>query len=398
MVSDYHGNQQGDTLWYKALYVKIQSTRQEAAELILNEVPYLKCYEGKQHIYWGAELASSNRPPSKKHHQVAVPNQRKVVIDGPNGIDIDISTFKKIAIESVPAMAVSNVPLAKVSAFAQSAAQGVSRVQSALPSAMQFKLSYDEFCGIMNKFWFPEDWPPIMHSPFVNIIGVNVFADRLDLHQSVVERMLCACCLPAQGLTLGKAKANFNSVCGFKDKPPALETVACFNSGQICIMNEEPFPSRLGWDGFADPIKQDASNLTWPDELPWEAHYVNFAQFLVITDDGLIMTENSHGLVFQQHVEKMDDSEIHQFNLQYFNRVTRSSGQTSALKDSRAAMMLRAQSPIASSPVSCLAGPTPGLLLAPMQLMPAPVPPPSLPAPMQQTSHQRYCICSQHVE
>ena len=190
-----------------------------------------------------------------------MPDKKKVFVDGPFGQDIDISTFPKIALENVQAMAVSNVPFAQASAFAESAAQGVCRVQSALQSAMKFKLSYAQTCDNLIKFWFAEDWPPIMNSPFAQRIGVNVWAGSLDLHQIVVTRLLCACCLPWQGLTLGKAKTNFSSGCGFNDKPPALETFASFLSGQICIMNVDQFPSRLEWENMADPIQQDANNL-----------------------------------------------------------------------------------------------------------------------------------------
>ena len=53
MVSDYHGNRDTDTSWYKAIYLKIQITRQEAAATIFNQIQIFKSKEGRQDIYWG---------------------------------------------------------------------------------------------------------------------------------------------------------------------------------------------------------------------------------------------------------------------------------------------------------------------------------------------------------
>ena len=82
MVSDYHGNQQSHTVWFKAVYMKFPSTRQEAAALILSEIPKLNCYENNQRIHWGAEMSGNNRPPPKKQDVLAVPQvQRSTWMD-----------------------------------------------------------------------------------------------------------------------------------------------------------------------------------------------------------------------------------------------------------------------------------------------------------------------------
>ena len=85
MVSDYHGNSEHQTYWYKALYLKYAATRQDAICAILNQIPQLSCYEDGQIIYWGAEMKANNKPPAKKQYAIAVPQVQKVFMDGPNG-------------------------------------------------------------------------------------------------------------------------------------------------------------------------------------------------------------------------------------------------------------------------------------------------------------------------
>ena len=231
MVSDYNGHQGSDTFWFDVVYCKIQSTRQDAAALILSEVHNLKSYEGNQTIFWGgAEMANRNMPPSKKHDQLAVPKQRKVYMGGPNG-DIDLSTFQKLAIDDVPAMAITNVSVAQVAAFAECAAQGGSGIQRVVQgSGLQFKLTFETFIAILEQIWFEEDWPPLMQSPFVNTIAQNSFACKLDLYRLELQRLLCACVLPWQGLTLAKATHNFH-MAESKESSLALETFACCSAG-----------------------------------------------------------------------------------------------------------------------------------------------------------------------
>ena len=189
-----------------------------------------------------------------------------------------------------------------------------------------------------------------------------------------MQRLLGACILPRAGLTLAKATHNFH-IAEFKNSCNIhLETFACFSEGQVCICNEVALPSRLEWSGFATPIVQDATPHV-VDGLNWKAHYVNFAQFFTITDDGLMLHENSFGFAFQQHLHMMDQQEIDQLFLQHFNRLTRSAGAAHAHRDARAALLHRQQQ-MAQLPAH-----------APVQLqfkqqMPvqAPVPPPSFPA------------------
>ena len=85
MVSDYRGNGPHDTFWFKAVHDKLLSTRQQAASAIYSEMHNLRSKEGNQSISWGAEMSSSNKPPSKHQEAVAVANHMEVYMDGPGG-------------------------------------------------------------------------------------------------------------------------------------------------------------------------------------------------------------------------------------------------------------------------------------------------------------------------
>ena len=50
MVSDYHGNQPHDCIWFKALYLKFACTRGGAAQVLMNEIPMLKSLQGREKI------------------------------------------------------------------------------------------------------------------------------------------------------------------------------------------------------------------------------------------------------------------------------------------------------------------------------------------------------------
>ena len=71
----------------------------------------------------------------------------------------------------------------------------------------------------------------------------------------------------------------------------------------------------------------------------WPAHFVNFVQFFTVSDDGLMLGDNSFGCAFQQHLHIMDPQEIDQFFLQHFNWLTKSVGAATAHKDARAVLL-----------------------------------------------------------
>ena len=222
--------------------------------------------------------------------QLQGPRNKRFYMDGPNG-GSDINSFQMLAIDDVGQMAVTNVSFEQVAAFAQCAAQGGSGIQRVVQGpGMQFKFSLETFTDIVKAKWFDEDWRPLMQSPFVTKIAHNACAGSLDPYQGEVQRLLCACVLPMAGLTLAKATHNFH-IAEFKNSSIAMETVACFSAGQVCICNEVALPSRLEWTGFATPTVQDATPHV-VDGLNWKAHYVNVAQFFTITDDGLMLHEN----------------------------------------------------------------------------------------------------------
>ena len=102
-----------------------------------------------------------------------------------------------------------------------------------------------------------------------------------------------------------------------------------------------------GWCGTSvggsiAPIVQDAAPY-FVDGHTWPAHNVNMVQFFSITDEGLMLPENSFGCAFSQHLHIMDHQEIQDFCLQHFNRLVQQAGAAGAHKDAQAALMHRQQ-------------------------------------------------------
>jgi hypothetical protein len=122
----------------------------------------------------------------------------------------------------------------------------------------------------------------------------------------------------------------------------SLQTFASFSVGQVCLCNVEPLPSRLVWTlsgGSIAPIVQDADPYFVEGYGTAPAHNCNMAQFFCITDEGLMLPEQSLGCVFQQHLKIMDASELHDFSFQHFSRLAQQAGTASAYKDAQAALM-----------------------------------------------------------
>jgi hypothetical protein len=341
MVSDYHGNRQDAVYWYKAVYMKYASTRQEAICVILSEVPKLSCYEDGQRIYWGAEMKGSNKPPAKKQYALAVPQVQKVYMDGPNG-GTDISVFQRVELDEVAPMAISNVSFDKVTAFAQCAAQGGSGIQKIVQGhGLQLRFSLEAFIAHFHEIWFQEDYEALMKSPMVKHFCSWAFTGDLDKHKDQVLRLLCACALPYEGLTLAKATVNFHTA-EFTNAAFALQTFACFSVWQVRLCNVKPVPSRLLWNLSGNsiaPIVQDADPYFVEGYGTAPAHNCNMAQFFCITDEGLMLPEHSLGCVFQQHLKIMTASELQDFSFQHFSRLAQQAGTASAYKDAQAALM-----------------------------------------------------------
>ena len=143
--------------------------------------------------------------------------------------------------------------------------------------------------------------------------------------------------------------------------------LASFSAGEICIANASPVASRLEWTGFQvdredDPIKNDKFHTV--DEVPWPAHHVNFGQFFSVSGQGLLLKEQSFGIIFQQKLEPLSGKEMEQWFLQYFNRLTMISGTGAAYKDGRQAFMKqRAAAQFAAAPLA--AAPLPAEIVSP---------------------------------
>ena len=151
-----------------------------------------------------AEMATSNRIPSRKQDGLAVfvPQKPRVYVDGHDG-GVDLSSFQRIAIDEVPAMAANTVSFDQVATFAQCAAQGGSGIQKVVQgTGMQCKFSHETFTDIVKTIWFDEDWPPLMQSQCVTHIAHNAVAGNLDLYQGEVQKASLCVCPPNGGLTL----------------------------------------------------------------------------------------------------------------------------------------------------------------------------------------------------
>ena len=290
-------------------------------------------------------MKGSNKPPAKKQYALAVPQVQKVYMDGPAG-GTDISSFKRVELDDVAPMATSNVSCDKVTAFAECAAQGGFGIQKIVHGhGLQLQFSLETFAAHFHALWFSEDYEALMQTPMVKDFCNWAFTGNLDKHKETVLRVLLSCSLPLGGLTLAKATVNFHTA-EFENGGDTLKTFACFSVGQVCLLNEQPVPSRLVWTlsgGSVAPIVQDAEPQTVMLQNgnmgTWPAHNCNMAQFLCITEEGLVLPEKSLGCVFQQHLKIMDASELQDFFLQHFSRLAQQSGTASAFKDAQAALM-----------------------------------------------------------
>ena len=118
--------------------------------------------------------------------------------------------------------------------------------------------------------------------------------------------------------------------------------------GQVCLCNVEPVPSRLEWTlegGSIGPIEQDAAPYYvegyGPADYAAPAHNCNFGQFFCITDDGVMLPENSLGCVFQQHLHFLDAQQMSDFCHQNFSRLVAQAGCNSAFKDVQTALNMQ---------------------------------------------------------
>ena len=215
-------------------------------------------------------------------------------------------------------------------------------------------------------------------------LGRLVYEEDIEIYHQAIARLLCLCCLPIEGLTLWKAKVNFNTHQFLKNENPllGLDMFANFCAGEICIANVEPVASRLEWPeatGF-ELIKNEEFVVV--NEVPWPCHHVNCGQFFTVTEQGLMLKEQSMGAIFQQHLEPLSEPEYDQWLILYFNRLAKISGTCSAFKDGRqlmqqfAATHMAAAAPLAAGAPVPAAIESPGLTIAslPGAPMPAPVP------------------------
>ena len=340
MGSDYHGNSPFETMWYKSCYLKVGTTRWKAIFVLMDELKMLKSLEGRNQIMWGAEMSTSNRPPPKNSHALALQQrEQRVAIDGPQG-PIEISKFQKWSIDDIPAMASNNASFDDLKALREVASNGGDGIQELLSGQqLQVKMSMEQFCVRLNASWFAEDWPAITNSPMMTQLGHKIFACELESYHGDITRMLAACVLPMQGLTICKANCNF-STDTFNDPSHQLDIYASFSTCELCICNVQGVPSRLEWTGFGhDEIINDVKHLVGGQH--WPAHNCNLCQFFTITAGGLVLKENSFGVTFQQKLDPLSQSEIEQFCVHYFNRLTSASGTGAAYRDARTAIQMQ---------------------------------------------------------
>ena len=235
-----------------------------------------------------AGVRKCTNPTDLHPKNVRVPykkQQQQVVLQGPHG-PIDLSTFERHSVDSVPAMATSNVSFDFVDALAEVAAKGGEGIQMAVRGiSMQMTLPFDEVCACMQSVWFPEDWPPVISNQFMTWLGKHVFAGELEAYHNHLARLLGACCMPCDGLTLFKANCNFHTHQYHSSADMKMDIFASCPAGEICIANETPFASRRQWsglevDGKDDPIKDDKFHIA--DGVPWLAHHVNIGQIFPV--------------------------------------------------------------------------------------------------------------------
>ena len=239
-------------------------------------------------------------------------------------------------------MASSNVSCDKVIAFAQCAAEGGLGIHKIVHGpGLQLKFSREALIAHFHHVWFIEDYEAMMQTPMVKDFCNCAWTGNIDKHKEKMLRLLCSCLLPYEGLTLARAIVNFHTA-EFTNGAVSLHSFASFSVGQVCLINEQPVPSRLEWNlagGSIAPIVQDADPYFVAGYGTGPAHNCNFAQFLSITEEGLMLPEHSLRCVFQQHLHFMEASEIHDFCLQNFSRLAQQVGTASAYKDAQTALM-----------------------------------------------------------
>ena len=392
MVSDHHGNKSDMTLWFKAVYCKMAVTRAGAAGVLLNEIPMLSSLEGRQRIHWGADMTTSNRPPSRHDLAVSTRPPQHVVLEGPGGL-VDTQNFTRLAMDDVLPMASTNVSFEFVddlAAVADTGGQGIHKLVAG--TSLEETLPWDQFWQFVDNIWFPEDWPPLQASPFIMMLGRHLFQQGIAVYHNVLANWLSSCSLPLHGITLYKAKCNFftDQFHAPADNSFSIDIFASFSAGEVCIANETPLPSRVEWEGFQmdgqpDPIENDQFHVV--NGLSWPAHLVNIGQFFNVNEGEIMMKPKSYGIIFQHKLVKMTAEESHQWFVRYFNRLAHINGTQAALTNGRMA----AQSAIMQQQLACAQAKAQAPLHVPRPAMPpitmcsvpaVPAPVPAVPAPV----------------
>ena len=97
-------------------------------------------------------------------------------LEGPNG-PIDLRTLDRHSVDSVPPMATSNVSFDFVDGLAEVAGNGGEGIQSlGGGSSMPSTMSLEAMVASLDATWFPEDWPPLIRSAFMQWFGKHACA------------------------------------------------------------------------------------------------------------------------------------------------------------------------------------------------------------------------------
>ena len=134
----------------------------------------------------------------------------------------------------------------------------------------------------------------------MTMLGQHAFQQKLDVYQCTLARILAACNLPWEGLTLWKCNCNFHTHQYKRTADMQMDMFASFSAGEVCIANEIPLVSRVTWmglemDGQKDVIINDKFCIV--DGVEWPAHLCNIGQLFSITDQGFVLTEKSLGVI-----------------------------------------------------------------------------------------------------
>ena len=265
MVSDWEGNAHGDAIWYKCAFIKFSVVMRSACERISERTTSWYSKFNGSPLHWACELTHDNRPTrfkKKNNNQPSV--MQKVFTSG----NVDLSDFVPVDKTNMQQVFQEIMPMEDAEEFYACASNGgTGTIALSDKSARRFQLvckhNLQQWVTCMNAYLGAAYVQQIMHSPFCKWIAHLYFADRLEVLNYCVTKLLASCMLPHGGLTLGRAKTTFPPM--YDNMGGHVGILAWIQTGQIVLMNDVAIPCKEQWHAdFGIVNDGPTSNLASP--------------------------------------------------------------------------------------------------------------------------------------